>query len=100
VRDNLIGFLSGLLVVMTIRTDELLEVMLIGMLGGAAGMIGKVMVAHFRHRLAEWKQIRKLLDPGAIGRELFIKNTVFLFFFWLMIVALSISLSIIFLFIY
>lgn len=85
---------------MTIRTDEMIEVLLIGMLGGAAGMIGKSLVAHFKRRVCEWNHIRKLLEPDAIKRELFIKNTIFLICFWLMVIALIISLSINFLFNY
>jgi hypothetical protein len=100
VRDNLIGFLSGLVVVMTIRAEELMEVLLIGALGGAAGMIGKSLVAHLKHRFCEWERIRRELAPGSLSRDIFISNSVFLFALWFLVFLLLICLGVIISFIY
>ncbi len=96
----MIGFLSGLVIVMTIRAEELMEVLLIGALGGAAGMVGKSLVAHLKYRVGEWRRIQRELEPDSLSRDIFISNTVFLFSLWFLIVLLLICVGIIISFIY
>lgn len=114
-KDDIIAFVSGLavtissmfdkleatiLAIQTMPVDpifelvELFKIVIIGLLGGAAGMLGKDIVNHIWKKAGEWRRIKKELHPQAISKRLFYRNTVFMIFFWLIFFALLISLVI------
>ncbi len=74
------------------NVSQLLDVAILGLIGGAAGLIAKLIITHLWDRIVEWDKIRRALDKDSIYYLQFYQNTVFIGLFWLAILGLIISL--------